>query len=577
MVAGLVAAVTACADLDERRTRLYQEVLTYGDQNCDATEHLVRDRAGKLNVVRGSLEYAAALLDTHRDAARASQVVKAVLFRQDGRPGSPTYGSFRWYADDRKVRDPDSVLFVAPWLAYLAENYSERTHQGRGGLDRDTEELAWDALPLALHAVRAREPDVQQTASYLMRIAALTWLGQLTRRPQEVSAAADALDEWLAFVAQHGIGEYNSPRPLTESIVALQWLWQVVRNRTTQQRAEMALHVLYERLLQHYHAPSGLIAGACNQAFESEYTLGQGPARYLLWYQLGQPPVGQFEPYALVHAVQTYRPGDDLLHLAAPDSYPREVPQRLLRRVGRGVMTDTYLTGNFSLGTQSGEGGPSQVPILWTYQTTEPRASGFLYPLPSPTPLNSVQERNAAICCFLFGERQTVGEGFRGVWGSLGPEAAVPEVLIGGQPWDRQSVGIAPHTPICAKVYHTYVALVPLEVDALKITEAPLTPERPVALRLAKGEVAFGIAVRAASGLGPGPTQPLRAGVAIRVESGDRFDSLADFARFIASGQLQETRSGPTHTVTWTCGDTHLVLQHDLKTLEMQSPSPAAP
>lgn len=605
---GLAMAASAQSGRESRRDVLFREVLSSGERHYDQQTHLVRDASpderhdeqtdqateasGRSNVARGSLEYAVALLKFSRDAAashragdpesqeagsplgqRANEILRAVLFAQDGKPGSPTYGNFRWYAEDTRVRQAKAVLYVAPWLAYIAQEYGGRSRRRTGSLDATTHELLWDALPLALHAVREREVDVQQTSAYLLRIASMTYLGRITRRPRDVAAAAEALDEWLAFVGEHGIGEYNSPSAMADSIVALQWVWQAARQESTRVRAEQALYLLYRDVLEHYHAASGMPAGACEEAYEAEYRRGEGPLRYLLWYHLGRPEVRTLEPWALVHAVQTYAPNDGLFGLVGPATYPREVRRHVARRVGRGVDTVTYLAPEFSLGTQSGEGGAGQAPLLFTYRSGQPRASGYLHPVPNPVPLNSVQKGNAAICSFVFREQELSGKGFRGLWGSLGSTDAVSEVLIAGRPWDRESVGLEPHTPICARVSRAYIAMIALEVDTLKVEQSPLTRETPVALRIEDGEVAIGVALRAAKGYAPGAKEPLRAGVAILVESGSRFGSLAEFGAFIAGGDLQETRAGSRHTVSWRCGDIELRLEHDLQTLEI-APEP---
>ncbi len=573
-VAMWLMAALACghavSDVAERQERMLQGALAYGREHWDAESGLVRDWLGHLNVAQCSLEYAVALLKSGGSGERIDKTLRAVVFSQDGNPGSSTYGGFQWYGGEPRRFHPDAVYFLTPWLVYIAQEWCSGVKAHGGPVKRETAELVRDTLPLSLHALRKGDPDPAETHKALLRAAGLIMAGQALGQDEAVTQGGAELEAWLDFTAEHGVGEYNSATNSVYSILAVQWIWQTARDEQLKSRAGLALEYLYRDLFLHYHGGSGCLAGPSSLSYDRDHLYGAGISRYLLYHQLGQPELEAVDPFAMVDVVQRYRPAERVLKIAREPQLPRTVRTRTVRRAGRNVRTCTYITAPYSLGTQSGEGTELQVPIFITYQTDNQRPTGFIRPAPNPTPLDAVQHESRALCCFTYGERELVGRGLIGWQGSLGPAEGLGELLIAGRPWDRQPVAVGAHTPLCGQFFDAYVAAIPLETEAQKVKDGVASREQPVRLSVEGGEVWLKGIIRQAKGLARGSRQPLRSGLALWLASSDEFPSLAAFAQAVGAAELVEQREGNIHTVQWSFpgGDT-LELSHDLKELKV--------
>ena len=137
------------ADFREANRVLRDGAIEYGNKNFDpATKLVLRADKGKLDVCQSSLEYAAALLSANQQIDRANANIAAVLTYHDLQESSRTFGNFRWWHGEEKVRDRNAVAFMSPWLAHLTMEYGDRlTPENARGLR--------EALKRCIRGIRA--------------------------------------------------------------------------------------------------------------------------------------------------------------------------------------------------------------------------------------------------------------------------------------------------------------------------------------------------------------------------------------------------------------------------------------
>jgi len=423
----LVAALTAtapghAAPSPERAAALLAGVLAYGDAHFDPGTpeqpvNLVRDWSGQVWAAQDSIEYAAALLLTGQDPDRAAAIVHAVLAGQCLKGGPPAYGNFRWQPGDLEATPGKPVLNVVPWLAYLMIEQGDR-------LSPELKASVAQALTAAARAVDGGEQDPFRTRAFLMRTAATAMIGRALDEAGRQQKAAELLQQWTADLERNGLGEYDSPSCTTESIAALQWVWQYAPTEAERQQADTGLRYLYADLLQHYHPQSGFVGGAHRVAVPLDYQTGLGPDSYLRYGLYGSPDLGaQIPPFALFLVVQRYEPPAELVAAGLPAAEPRLVRSRS----GPITETATYVTPQYSLGTMTGWVMDDCLPLLVTY-AGRPRPTAYFVASPAPAWVTSLQSGSRALLSFHFDQMGLPGRHEALLAGSLGPRAAVDEV-----------------------------------------------------------------------------------------------------------------------------------------------------
>ena len=274
------------------------------------------------------------------------------------------------------------------------------------------------------------EPDPFRTRAFLMRTAATAMIGRALGDAARRQQAAKLLQQWTADLERNGLGEYNSPAWTTESVAALQWVWQYAPDEATRERADAGLRYLYADLLQHYHSPSGFIAGAQRAALPLDYTSGLGPNCYLLYALYGTPELGErIPPYALFTLVHQYEVPPDLVAAGQTLTEPRLIRSRS----GPLTETATYLTPRYSLGTMAGWAMADSVPLKLTYTGTA-RPTAYFLASPVPAWVSSLHNGSRALVSFHFDQVGTPERLQAWVEGSLGSRGAVDEVWVDQTP-----------------------------------------------------------------------------------------------------------------------------------------------
>jgi len=137
---------------EARRAEIVRLVLRHGESRFEAAEaapdalpeaYLMLNSAGQPSYAEGSLEYAAALLMSGADTARAAKIIGTVLAAQAA--GGKCPGGFPWRPETEA--DPYATAFLAPWLAYIHQHLT-------GGLPDDLRARLSASLKPALGAVQ---------------------------------------------------------------------------------------------------------------------------------------------------------------------------------------------------------------------------------------------------------------------------------------------------------------------------------------------------------------------------------------------------------------------------------------
>ncbi|MGC9316978.1 MAG: hypothetical protein ACP5KN_02945 [Armatimonadota bacterium] len=539
----LLAACSALSAAPHSR-HLAALVVRYGDEVYDRREqqtrydeatHLVRDAAGRLNLVETSLNYAAALLATGENPERARRVIEAVLQRQVIDESSPRLGLFPWYAEEGAEADADATMYIAPTLAHLA-----MTYEG----DATVRRLLAERAELALQGLLGAEGRPEEGFGLAMWAGAVASLGAAANDGEARAAAAEAVRRGLALVRSEGPGGVHSPTYDALRLGGLRWAWQFAADEQVRTECELALRLWYLDMLQRYEPTSAILAGAIGRSYAADYLGDSGVARYLLACDLpsAMAATGSAGPLAMYFALCDYALPEDLVAMGESSAVVQmrtRVPsgeEDVLEEAG----TCTWVAPGMSLGTMSGVAEASSIPILATCDLPL-RPTSYFYVLGAPATVQSVQTGPLALCSFNF---DAVGVGRRtqvGVRGILGRRDQIERAVVGRHEWIGEPEAVGQNSVVAVRRGSSYVGVKILEVAMGAEMRSGVKPASLEWLREGNMDsLMLQVYGREAQYHPPKPLYDVRVGLLVEVAAVSEHESLEAFAEHVGQWKVRQ-------------------------------------
>ena len=557
------------ADFGEANRFLRDGAIRYGNAHFDPETNLVR-RAdahyNRLDVCQHSLEYAAALLAAGQQIDRANAVLSAVLDHQDVDETSPTFGNFRWWHDEERVRDRNAVAFMSPWLSHVALEYGDR-------LTASNARRLREALRRCIQGVRAHGSGPDYTNIWLLKAASMVMLGRALGEADLEADGAARLDNWIAYTAENGVSEYNSPCYNAVNVYALEWIYHYTANDALRQKVARLLDYLYADVFQNWHWEAGIGAGTHSRAYDRDRDTGRSLVSCLVFKQCGQTMRETARSFTYVFAVNDYAvPAEIRAAARKVGMYPFSMRYKILRDAPA-VDCTLFMTPQFSLGTQIGRRPVYNDRPLWdiplkiTYAgaKTERRAS---YIAPKPTTkhatIASLQQGPSAIVVYEVDLKDSkLREGRLRLDIEPSEGGMCDEIVVAGRRYDRSMLTLEPGAVLGWRVAETLVAVRLLGSQGIERQR----PERrgPVGYRL--GPVA-GAGLCLDCPLAHEPAEPatvnnLSCGFVVACATTQEHSSLAGFLETFGEWKVAEQCEDGQRRIDWQAGGTRMQLVWD--------------
>ena len=578
----LLAGTSENVAFEQRIRDIREGALAYGDKFYDPDHRLVRRtdneyKEGRLNIGQHSPEYAGALLDASRaqrgDVARANAIINAMLDHQWLKDkGTRWYGNFFWWHGRDRPTESNAVAFMAPWLScYLIEHESQLT--------ADTALRLKEALPLCIGAVRKHPGPVHYDNIWFLKAASLVMIGRALERPELLQEAKTRIDQWIEYVSENGISEFNSPCYGAVNIYALEFIHKYALRSADEllARVNRLLECFYADIFQNWHWEAGIGAGTHSRAYQGDRLNGKSLVAFLIYKQCGGRLRADTRAFEYNLALNSYRVPKRIRRFARKDG---KTPF-LLRAshpcwdiAGQRVERSLVMVPEFSLGAQTGyrANADQAVPFKITYADSkvDERVS-YIQPVPphaedskyrAPITFAHHQEGPRAILLYeadLKGLRQNsylrlVIEPREGEDsdGGTQPGGMLDEILVDGKPYGRNPMELRSGAVIAWRVSRTCVAIRLLDclgtdpVDPVEIVPRgySLLPTERIGLCLD--------GLLCARPKKPVAVNNLSCGFVIRVATTDEVGNLTRFSQAAAGWTIEETRGSGIRDITWT-------------------------
>jgi hypothetical protein len=204
--------------------------------------------------------------------------VEAALARaramQDLDPASKTFGNFKWSSGHSGVLDLNAVEFSAQLMGFIRLRQSERlTPAAKASLDA----MMTDAIAgLRSHAVK-----IDYTNIFVMKAWGLIALGEALGRADVASDGYRRFDEWLAWTAKHGIGEYGAVVYYGIDLDSLALIARFAGRAEARAQAERAIRYVWTDLAANWWAPGDRMGGTNARTYD--YLFGKGYTEAHTW------------------------------------------------------------------------------------------------------------------------------------------------------------------------------------------------------------------------------------------------------------------------------------------------------
>jgi hypothetical protein len=204
--------------------------------------------------------------------------VEAALARaramQDLDPASKTFGNFKWSSGQNGVVDLNAVEFSAQLMGFIRLRQAERlTPAARASLDA----MMTDAIAgLRSHAVR-----IDYTNIFVMKAWGLIALGEALGRAEVASDGYRRFDEWMAWTAKHGIGEYGAVVYYGIDLDSLALIARFAGRAEARAQAERAIRHVWTDLAANWWAPGDRMGGTNARTYD--YLFGKGYTEAHTW------------------------------------------------------------------------------------------------------------------------------------------------------------------------------------------------------------------------------------------------------------------------------------------------------
>lgn len=224
--------------------------------------------------IRGLLRFAVEANGIGWRPDRVEAALRRARSMQDLKTGSPTYGNFQWNSGQAGVTDLNAVEFASQLLGLIRKAQSERlTPAARATADA--------MIADAVAGLRSHTVNVEYTNIFVMKAWGLIAIGETLGRTDVAEEGYRRFDEWLAYTAQHGIGEYGAVVYYGIDLDSLALIARWSGRPGARAQAERAIRYLWTDLAANWWAPGDRMGGTNARTYD--YLFGTGYTEAHTW------------------------------------------------------------------------------------------------------------------------------------------------------------------------------------------------------------------------------------------------------------------------------------------------------
>ncbi len=233
--------------------------------------------------IRGLLRFAVEANGIGWRPDRVEAALRRARTMQDLKTGSPTYGNFQWNSGQAGITDLNAVEFASQLLGLIRKAQSERlTPAARATVDA--------MMADAVAGLRSHTVNVEYTNIFVMKAWGLIAIGETLGQAETAADGYRRFDEWLAYTAQYGIGEYGAVVYYGIDLDSLALIARWAGRPEARANAERAIRYLWTDLAANWWAPGDRMGGTNARTYD--YLFGTGYTEAHTWTAgwLRQPP-----------------------------------------------------------------------------------------------------------------------------------------------------------------------------------------------------------------------------------------------------------------------------------------------
>lgn len=318
-------------------------------KDLDGWNYHTDAQEGTYHEIRGSLEYAVALLDCgeREYQQRAFDVIDSTIALQDTDPGSKSCGVWPYYKEEPLATKKSPIDYN--WADFNAVSLLDIYMYHKSQLPKHLEKKIETALILAAKAVQKRDCQPDYTNIAIMGTYVTYLTSHLFNLPEMQEYASKRLKTFYDYTKEkEGFTEYNSP---TYSITAINELRRMQRNIIEPEDKKMIdemYDLCWSVIARHYHKPSAQWAGPHSRSYStlvetSYYGLlnKASDGKIDLGYKSKDKDV----------KIRHHIP-DSLIHYFVSPEYPRTEIDVFENNEPQ-IIGTSYLTDDYAIGTAS--------------------------------------------------------------------------------------------------------------------------------------------------------------------------------------------------------------------------------
>ncbi|NIJ65002.1 hypothetical protein FHR20_001933 [Sphingomonas leidyi] len=310
--------------------------------------------------IRGVFRFALESAGLNWRPERIAPALDLARRMQDLDPASKTYGNFRWRYGQSGVFDMNGVEFGMFQAGLLHRLFRDR-------LPADARAKLEALIDTGIAGMQRHAVKLDYTNIYLTQAANLILCSEAVNRPEIAAQGYARLDAWLAFTAEHGVTEFDSPTYYGIDIEALAAIARHAARAEGRAQAGVALRYFWADVAANWWAPGDRLGGANARSYD--YLWGRGYLEAQTWpagWLRARPELegaGWINgPRAnLVSMLDAAEWGPDR---AQADALRRQVPRIVVQKWGAEPerVAIQYIGRSFSLGSAgAGRGGDDRM------------------------------------------------------------------------------------------------------------------------------------------------------------------------------------------------------------------------
>ncbi|MBN1341415.1 MAG: hypothetical protein JXQ73_01980 [Phycisphaerae bacterium] len=316
-----ITSILACATLYSSATGAQkpdrQAVFEYCAKSGHGAWRDAQEPAGNLSS-RTLFRYALALCETNTHMDRLPRLFELAAKMQDRDPSGSTYGNFRWYWREDRIRDRNAVDFCMKGASLIWIRHRDRLPEATRKILRELCEYGIEGC------LRHRVPSSYTNIS-LMNALDLILLGEALDRPDVADEGYARLDRFCIYTWRCGIHEYCSPTYYGVDVECLLLLEAFCKRPRGQEQATALLELIWTDVALNWYPGSDRLGGACSRDYD--YLAGSGHLDSVMWLAGWLPGQQRGGGYSVFAALGRWQPPQRLRDLNRT-RLPRLVQQR---------------------------------------------------------------------------------------------------------------------------------------------------------------------------------------------------------------------------------------------------------